>query len=265
MQKTETYTLAGLNSSGELGTRDDINKENFEKAKTEVEDLSEIISIGRASGEAGNITSGVIKEDGRVYTSGANGSGALGDGKDQNRNYFKEVMYKTADYEEKIKLHVGENFELTNENFKLNKDYLNVYKEDKEEISFVDKAKILDQDIASYQNGQITANKIGRTLIYVEEENIKIYIPVEVAPNGAEIVPDIEAGDEFNIALRANGEIWSFGKNKNGELGLGVGENRNYPEQIILEPSAKIENIAVRKFTYTSTRNFRRNLHMGSK
>ncbi|MCI8621412.1 MAG: hypothetical protein HFJ50_06840 [Clostridia bacterium] len=261
----EKCTHAGLNSSGELGTRDNINKETFEKAKTELEDLTEIISIGRASGEAGNVTSGVIKENGRVYTSGANENGSLGDGTDQNRNYFKEVMYKTVDYEEKIKLYVGETFELTNENFKLNKNYLNVYIEEKEEISFVNTAKILDEDIVTYENGLITANKIGKTLLYVAQEDIKIYIPVEVVPEGAEIVPDVEAGDEFNIALRANGEIWSFGKNSNGELGLGDNENRNYPEQITLDQNEKIRDIAVRKFTCNSVRNFRRNLHMGRK
>lgn len=169
----------------------------------------------------------------------------FGDGTNENSNYFKEIMYKTADYKEKIKLHVGENFELTNENFKLNKNYLNVYRQDREEISFVDKTEILDSEVASYTDGQIIANKIGKTLLQVKQEEIIIYIPVEVLPEGAEVVPDVETGEEFNVALRANGEIWSFGKNQKGELGLSDNLNRNFPQQILLDPQAKITDIAV--------------------
>lgn len=169
----------------------------------------------------------------------------FGDGTNKNSNYFKEMMYKTADYEEKIKLHVGETFELTDQNFKLNKNYLNVYKQDKEETTFVDKTTIIDSKIANYENGLITANRIGKTLLHVNHEEITIYIPVEVLPEGADVVPDVEPGDEFNIALRANGEIWSFGKNKYGELGLGDNLNRNYPEKIIIDSNEKITDIAV--------------------
>ena len=118
----EMYTFVGSNTSGELGTRNDNAIMSFEKAKTKEEDLGSIISIGRASGKGANINVSAIHESGRVYATGSNTNGQLGDGSRQNSNYFKEMMYKTADYEEKIKLHIGETFNLTDESFKLNKN-----------------------------------------------------------------------------------------------------------------------------------------------
>jgi alpha-tubulin suppressor-like RCC1 family protein len=37
------------------------------------------------------------------------------------------------------------------------------------------------------------------------------------------------ANHQHSLALRANGELWSWGGNVNGELGLGTTTNRNVP------------------------------------
>lgn len=44
------YIQPGLNASGELGIKNDMNAVSFEKAKTKDEDLANIISIGRSMG-----------------------------------------------------------------------------------------------------------------------------------------------------------------------------------------------------------------------
>jgi len=63
----ERYIHAGSNTSGELGIRNNINTSEFKKAKTEAEDLSSIISVGRGNGEIENIITTAIHEGGRVY------------------------------------------------------------------------------------------------------------------------------------------------------------------------------------------------------
>ncbi len=46
-------------------------------------------------------------------------------------------------------------------------------------------------------------------------------------------VPMVAAGDDFSIALRADGTVWSWGNNDKGQLGLGSSvTNQDRPVQI---------------------------------
>lgn len=47
---------------------------------------------------------------------------------------------------------------------------------------------------------------------------------------GLENIVEISAGEDFALALDKNGRVWSWGRNLNGQLGLGDEENRNAPE-----------------------------------
>ena len=40
--------------------------------------------------------------------------------------------------------------------------------------------------------------------------------------------PQISAGDNFILALRANGDLYAWGDNTYGQLGLGLGRCRQY-------------------------------------
>ena len=43
---------------------------------------------------------------------------------------------------------------------------------------------------------------------------------------------NVAAGYEHSLALKANGSLWAWGRNSNGELGTGVNSPRNYPVQL---------------------------------
>ena len=164
--KARTNGITVLTKNGEIYTcglsYDGASTKTLIKAKGKEQDLSNMISIGRRSGEQKTITITGIHENGRVYACGSNEYGALGDGSKISVNYFKEMMHQTADYKEKIRLYVGEIENLTNENFKVSRNYLNVYREDKEEISLVDKTVVENKDIATYENGDVTGVKIRK-------------------------------------------------------------------------------------------------------
>ncbi len=42
----------------------------------------------------------------------------------------------------------------------------------------------------------------------------------------------VEAGTEFSVALKSDSTLWSWGRNSNGQLGLGNTVNRMVPFQI---------------------------------
>lgn len=52
----------------------------------------------------------------------------------------------------------------------------------------------------------------------------------------------MKSANDFNIALKSDGSVWSWGANSCGQLALGDTENRNEPKQI--ELSSKVRQIA---------------------
>ena len=56
----------------------------------------------------------------------------------------------------------------------------------------------------------------------------------------AEASAKVENGKEFTIALKADGTVWSWGTNGNGQLGIGNTENKNEPTKIEIPETIKI-------------------------
>ncbi|MGF7030863.1 hypothetical protein J2T17_001769 [Paenibacillus mucilaginosus] len=56
------------------------------------------------------------------------------------------------------------------------------------------------------------------------------YEPVQLA--GLESVVSVAAGDNFNLALTKDGNVWAWGNNARGQLGDGTKENRSTPVQV---------------------------------
>lgn len=48
-------------------------------------------------------------------------------------------------------------------------------------------------------------------------------------------MPKVVSGQNFTIALKADGTVWSWGYNANGQLGLGDTSNRYKPTKIDIE------------------------------
>ena len=103
----------------------------------------------------------------------------------------------------------------------------------------------LNGDIATVDGeGKITGVAIGKTKIKITDETngYSTYIIVNVTKEGLTI-PQIKSGTDFTIALKANGTVWSFGKNTNGQLGNNTQENSNEPVQVIISDTEVLDNI----------------------
>jgi alpha-tubulin suppressor-like RCC1 family protein len=50
-----------------------------------------------------------------------------------------------------------------------------------------------------------------------------------------EYVTSVSSGGQHSLALKADGTVWGWGLNKNGQLGDGSNSNRNTPVQVICE------------------------------
>jgi alpha-tubulin suppressor-like RCC1 family protein len=87
----------------------------------------------------------------------------------------------------------------------------------------------LNEQVATVQassdssKGVITAVNYGRTSIEVIhiETGIKAQITVNVLREGAITNPKIVSGSEYTIALKADGTVFAWGRNIEGQLGLG--------------------------------------------
>ena len=233
----------GNNVNGTLGNGTNESSTAFVQAKTKEADLENNLMIGRNSG----INTAVINQSGRIYTTGSNTYGQIGNNTKDDVNYFTVMGYPYVDYPTEIKLNVGDNLNLTEDNFAYIEKYFNVYKEDIVKESLVDSAKMLDSNIATYENGTVTANNIGNTVLIVkqDETNTLIYIPVRVLPTNGEVVPDVRTSNNYTITLKSDGTVWTFGSNTNGELGLGDNLYKNAPKQVELLKEKIVEQISV--------------------
>ena len=95
-----------------------------------------------------------------------------------------------------------------------------------------------DENVATIENGKIIPNdnrRYSSTTISVQNMNgaIGMFILKIKRNENTVAVPMVAAGDDFSIALRADGTVWSWGKNDKGQLGLGNGiTNQDRPVQI---------------------------------
>ena len=106
------------------------------------------------------------------------------------------------------------------------------------------KYEIVDQTIVNVdENGLITANNIGIAKVKITDETngYTTYIVVNVLKEIAK--SSVKQGDEFTIALKENGTVWSFGANANGELGNGKELDSNEPVQVLIAEGIGLDEI----------------------
>ena len=105
---------------------------------------------------------------------------------------------------------------------------------------------IIDTTIATIDSaGKIRGIKEGKTKVRITEPvtNYITYIFL-VVKSGT--IPDISAGDEFTVALKKDGTVWSFGRNNYGQLGNGTVQNSSKPVKV--ENINNIEKISAGKY-----------------
>lgn len=103
----------------------------------------------------------------------------------------------------------------------------------------------VDESIATVSGNTITGVEEGITSLKIEDTNLKYigYIPVSVLNDTADnamAVPDIKAGKDFTVMLKADGTVWTWGSNANGELGIGSTTASTEPKKV-LENIVKID------------------------
>ena len=192
---------------------------------TEVEKEKDILTMALTEGQTGLM----VDAEGNVYTVGYNGQGQIGNGTYENttEKVFisqiklnttpKVINYKKAgDTGEKIEYTVTAGFNL-------------LYEEvEKGECEY----KTQDDQIATVDDkGVVTATGTGTTYIKVYNKQNDCYAAVKVQVNGEQgrTAAKIVGGGNHFVALKANGEVWTWGYNGYGQLGIGNTETKNRP------------------------------------
>jgi len=192
---------------------------------TEVEKEKDILTMALTEGQTGLM----VDAEGNVYTVGYNGQGQLGNGTYESltskicisqvklNTTPKVINYKKAgDTGEKIEYTVTAGFNL-------------LYEEvEKGECEY----KTQDDQIATVDDkGVVTATGTGTTYIKVYNKQNDCYAAVKVQVNGEQgrTAAKIVGGGNHFVALKANGEVWTWGYNGYGQLGIGNTETKNRP------------------------------------
>ncbi len=198
---------------------------------------------GSSGGGSINIFAKQVNEFGIQSATGGLATGSYYGGTGGNGSVTVNELGSVLNYAKKtINLHEKEDYNI--ERAKLSYTKLNkIQTEDLTlgELNF----ETLDENIATVDaQGRITAVAVGKTKIRITDTTNKYstYIIVNVTEEGL-TTPQIEAGTDFTIALKANGTVWSFGNNKNGQLGNNTQEDSNEPVQVLINDSEVLEDI----------------------
>ena len=223
--------VIGRNSNGNLFTQDTGNKRRATKVQSDKDIIA--MAVTRNSDSSVKQTGIMVDQDGMVYTVGYNGNGEIGNGTVESTiskvciskvklNVTPHVInYKNVgDTGEKITCKVSAGFNLLYDNVEQGK------------YEF----KSVDKDIADVtEDGVVTANGIGTTFIKVYNEQNDCYAGVRVQVNGEQglTTAKIVGGWNHFVALKANGEVWTWGSNSNGQLGVSDKTNKQKPTKTL--------------------------------
>ena len=59
-----------------------------------------------------------------------------------------------------------------------------------------------------------------------------VFIPKSVAALAGEIVQSVACGDTHTLVITTSGALYAFGRNQNGQLGLGTNDDGMLPRQV---------------------------------
>jgi len=220
--KNETYQLANGNSTA-VSTPTKITTTN-----------TEII----AASEGGHTA--LADFEGNIYTVGLNDKGQLGHGNIDTIPNLKMVLNVAIESNvEKIIKQIGQS-EIVDIGLGIT---LNLKKDlTKDSTTNI---TIVDSQIANIEKNKdgthtVTGKNIGRTFLNAtiigningEEKQFATNVEVRIVPEGAITVPAIKSGSNFTVALKADGNIETWGQGNLGQLGLGNKLNYDEPMQI---------------------------------
>ena len=218
----------GYNSYGQLGIG------NYEQ---KIAVPTKAIGIENNKLVSSNSYHSVISDKlGFVYTTGLNSYGELGNSTLANKNKYEVIGGTYIFVDENItNVEVNKQKQIKaslNNKFNLINDVV-----DTENLEY----RSLNESIAEVtENGIITGKQIGKAEILVRHTitNKTITIFVNVVPDGKIAVPEVESSNTHMATLKADGTVWTWGNNSNGQLGTGNRNSSATPIQV-----ASLENI----------------------
>lgn len=233
--------MGGLASSGQLGVgglSSDVytlsGKSNV--VRTDGQIASNVLSM---TSSVGGVHSAYADSDGYVWAFGKNDKGQIAN-QDVTSDFTTASMVGsdliiTLDSNEIL---VKKNQESKRIGMTAHQGF-NLY-EDEQPVNVSTTYRVLDSDIASVDGyGQVSAESTGKTYVEISargDDNAekRMYVHIISLPDDTEVkaenadeeyiaYPQISAGDNFILALRANGDLYAWGDNTYGQLGLGLG------------------------------------------
>ena len=229
----ETVTEAGIyvtgyNNYGQLFTRDTTTLNKLKRVQTD----KNIITMASTTNVSYQ-TSAIADDLGLVYTVGYNGNGEMGD--DSTTTTINPASISDATFEvENQRIILNLDSENNSEQIKAATDLgfnLLYYEVEGEEITY----NSLDSDIATVSDdGTVTAQSYGKTTVEVSTNKLpnKVLVSVEVLRKDDIAMPKVVSGQNFTVALKADGTVWTWGYNGNGQLGTNDTTNRYKPTKI---------------------------------
>ena len=220
--------IAGYNNYGQLYTKNAVSRTNL----TKVQEDKNIITMASTKNPSYQ-TSAIADDLGLVYTVGYNGNGEMGD--DSTSTTTEPTSISDASLKvntRKIQLNLDTN-NITKQ-IEANTDLgFNILFDQvtNEQISY----KTQDDNIATVNNtGLVTGKKYGTTKIEVTTNKLPntVLVEVEVLRKDDITMPKTVSGQDFTVALKSDGTVWTWGYNGYGQLGLGDKSNRYKPTQI---------------------------------
>ena len=258
LKEDGTVSSLGYNVKGELG--------NGAKASTTaVQKVSNLTEIMQVAGSKNGNFGAAVKEDGTVWTWGANTNGQLGNGTTDSpklnaiqvgssgsnamRISYGSIMHGTD---------VLEKFDDPNQiigNITIAED--DTFVIDKTKITSKQSFSLLpDTDtltpsgitITSFNENLATVNSntgvvtpvkgaYGTAIIIIKAGSVQSLIRINIKPSVTDnpesvAKPMVATGASHTIALKYDGTVWTWGNNTNGQLGNNSTENSSSPVQV---------------------------------
>ncbi len=215
--------VSGYNGNGQLGIGK-YSTYNTIAVKSKNMDQTKLI-------DSNSYHSIASDRSGFVYTTGYNAQGQLGNGTYTQSNEFTVIGDTYVHVSEnRISIEKGKDKQVTaslDNKFNLINDTV-----DSGNISY----ETLNSEIATVdQDGTIHGKKIGTVEIIVTHTitHKTSTIFVQVVPEGKITVPKLEIGDTHSAALKADGTVWTWGNNSNGQLGTGNNTSKTSPIKVM--------------------------------
>ena len=228
VKKDGTVWTVGNNGNGQLGDGSSINK-------------SKPVQVGGGSSNAMKLRNGaVLENDGVTVAKDRNGKDLIYNKKDEllTNLYIEEDQKFRIDSD----IQVEKSFSLLKANAKVNPKDLTY-------TVFDERFATVEKD--SNGNGIVIPKSgiYGVAIILVKDSNSGYgsILRLGIRPKDSVAMPMVSAGSAHVVALKANGTVWTWGYNGNGELGDGKNRNTNIPVQVLTgaqdSNSGYLENI----------------------